>query len=267
MKYQQFLADLAIKAGQLALQMQQDITDDDVSTKETARDIVTIADKATEKLIRQTLAEYYPDYRFYGEETGKSEDNGSPFCWIVDPIDGTASYREGQLYWCTSIGLWKGNKPIAGAVYAPALNELYYAELGESATVNGRPIHVKSHGNLESSVVSTGFSCLRTGWTTENNIPYFEKIGLHCRGVRRFGSAAVDLCYVACGKSDAFWELNLQPYDLAAGAAILLEAGGIITDLRNGTDFPKQGILASNGPALHQEMLQFFPNYSRPAGR
>ncbi len=263
MEYQNFLADLAIRAGKNAQNMQSQITEGDVSCKATVRDIVTAADQATEKLIRQAIEERYPDHRFYGEETGKSANNGSPYCWIVDPIDGTVSYYENQPFWCTSIALWKDGKPLAGAVYAPDLDELYYAEIGQGATCNGRPIHVKSHGTLETSVVSTGFACLRAGWTKKNNVPYFAEIGMHCRGVRRFGSAAMDMCYVACGKSDAFWELNIQPYDLAAAAVVLLEAGGKITDLRGGEDFPYQGTLATN-TVLHDEMLTYFQGYTRP---
>ena len=264
MQFQSFLAGLAVRAGRAALAMQSQLHESDVSSKATARDIVTAADKATEKLIRESISSRFPDHRFYGEETGKSDDNGSPYCWIVDPIDGTVSYYEGQLYWCTSIALWKDGKPLAGAVYAPALDELYYAEAGEGAYCNGHPIHVKSHGGLETSVLSTGFSCLRAGWTTGNNVRFFEQIGLKCRGVRRFGSAAVDICYVACGKSDGFWELNLQPYDYAAAGAVLLEAGGMVSDLRGGDEYPVQGILATNS-AIHKEMLAFFPNYTRPA--
>lgn len=263
MNYNAFLTELAYRAGRHALRMQAELHESDVSCKETVRDIVTAADKSTEELIRSAIAESYPTHRFYGEETGKSADKESPYCWIVDPIDGTVSYYEGQLYWCTSIGLWKDGKPLAGAVYAPALNELYYAERGEGAFCNGRPIHVKSHGALETSVLSTGFACLRAGWKTGNNVPYFAEIGLHCRGVRRFGSAAMDMCYVACGKSDAFWELNIQPYDIAGAAPILLEAGGTLCDLRGGEDFPFQGTLAANGPALRDEVLGYFPNYKR----
>ena len=259
---QPFLAQLACQAGKLALSMQSQLQEGDVSCKATVRDIVTAADQATERFIRQAVEKRFPHHRFYGEETGRSQDNGNPYCWIVDPIDGTVSYYEGQLYWCTSIALWKDGKPLAGAVYAPALDELYYGEAGKGAFCNGRPIHVRSHGSLEQSVLSTGFSCLRAGWTEGNNVPFFAQIGLHCRGVRRFGSAAMDICYVACGKSDGFWELNLQPYDYAAAMVVLLEAGGQVTDLGGGGEYPRQGILATNG-AIHQEMLRFFPNYSR----
>ena len=140
MQFQSFLAGLAVRAGRAALAMQSQLHESDVSSKATARDIVTAADKATEKLIRESISSRFPDHRFYGEETGKSDDNGSPYCWIVDPIDGTVSYYEGQLYWCTSIALWKDGKPLAGAVYAPALDELYYAEAGEGAYCNGRPM-------------------------------------------------------------------------------------------------------------------------------
>lgn len=266
MEYQDFLSRLAYQAGKLAQSMQTHLQEGDVSCKETARDIVTKADQATERFIRDAVEKAFPDYGFYGEETGRKQDEGSPYCWIVDPIDGTVNYFQGLPFWCTSIGLWKDGNPLAGAVYAPALDELFYGEIGGGAFCNGRPIHVKDHGSLEHSVLATGFACLRAGWTKVNNVPYFTKIALTARGVRRFGSAAIDLCYLASGKFDAFWELNLKPYDFAAGMAVLLEAGGMVTDLRGGEEFPQQGILASNTPALHQEILQYFQGYQRPAG-
>ena len=116
------------------------------------------------------------------------------------------------------------------------------------------------------SVVSTGFSCLRYGWEPVNNLRYFEAICREARGVRRFGSAALDLCYVACGKSDAFWELNLQPYDVAAGVLIVTEAGGLVTDVCGGEEWPAQGTLATN-PGLQAELLEYFRGYRRPEGR
>ena len=265
-EFQNFMTDLAWRAGEQALRMQQGLDASEVATKASVRDIVTAADRATERLIRGAIEQVWPEHRFYGEETGKSADSGSPYCWIVDPIDGTVSYFQGQLYWCTSIALWKDGKPLAGAVYAPMLHELYYAEAGKGATVNGHPIHVQSHGALVDSVVSTGFSCLRYGWEPVNNLRYFEAICREARGVRRFGSAALDLCYVACGKSDAFWELNLQPYDVAAGVLIVTEAGGLVTDVCGGDEWPAQGTLATN-PALQAEMLGYFKGYRRPEGK
>lgn len=266
MQYISFLADLAVQAGNKARAMHTAMDDSKVATKETERDIVTIADRATEELIRNAVKQKFPEHRFYGEETGRSENEDSPYCWIVDPIDGTVSYFQGQLYWCTSIALWKENQPIAAAVYAPMLDELYYAEVGCGTLLNGRPAHVKSHGKISTSVMATGFSCLRSGWTEGNNMKYVEYFGLHSRGVRRFGSAAMDMCYVACGKTDGFWELNLQPYDVAAGVLLVQEAGGMVSAMDGSQDYPRQGILATNG-TIHQEMLQVFQGYTRPQGR
>lgn len=257
------MTELAWRAGEGAKRMQAEITSADVDTKETDKDVVSKADKATETLIRSAIADAFPDHGFFGEETGRSDNPDSEFLWIVDPIDGTTAYLQQELFWCTSIGLWKDGKPYAGAIYAPALNELYYAELGKGATLNGRPIHVRYHGALNTSVVVTGFSCLRANWEPVNNLKYFGQISRVSRGVRRFGSAAMDMCNVANGRVDAFWELNLKKYDVAAGVIITTEAGGKVTDLLGGDDYPHQGILATN-VALHDEMLSFFEGYQRP---
>ncbi len=262
MELQKFMTTLAQQAGENARQMQGALSSDDINTKSSDRDLVSAADKATELLIRDTVTKAFPEFGFFGEETGKSDLAGKEFCWVVDPIDGTTPFLHGELFWCTSIGLFRNGKPYAGAVYAPMLNELYYAEAGKGATVNGQPIHTRNHGKLRTSVVATGFSCVRAGWE-ENNLRFFDAISMEARGVRRFGSAALDCCGVARGRLDAFWELNLNPYDIAAGAIIVLEAGGVVSDLSGGDQFPQQGFIVSN-TTIYPEMLSFFKDYKRP---
>jgi myo-inositol-1(or 4)-monophosphatase len=138
----EFISSLAREAGENAKSMRATLSADDVACKATATDIVTAADKATEKLIFDRIREKYPEHRFFGEETGHSDDTASPYCWIVDPIDGTVCYLHNCHTWTVSIALYKGDEGVASAVYAPMLDELYVAIAGQGATLNGRPIHV-----------------------------------------------------------------------------------------------------------------------------
>ena len=271
MQYQRILEPIVTMAATLATLMQQDITPEAAGTKATDKDLVTKADRAVELLLRKQLTDAFPTYNFYGEETGGTKPSKArrklhdtnQFTWVVDPIDGTLSYVMHQPFWCVSVGLWRNGEPVAACICAPVLKETYYAEKGEGAFCNGTPIHVCPHGKLKDSVLSTGFSCIRSGWTEVNNLKYFNAFCLACRGVRRFGSAALDMCYVASGRTDAFWELNLQPYDIGAAWLVLTEAGGVVTDLHGNTNFPKEGILVAP-PELHAEMLPYFKDYRRP---
>ena len=260
----EFISSLAREAGENAKSMRATLSADDVACKATATDIVTAADKATEKLIFDRIREKYPEHRFFGEETGHSDDTASPYCWIVDPIDGTVCYLHNCHTWTVSIALYKGDEGVASAVYAPMLDELYVAIAGQGATLNGRPIHVDSGcRTLGEAMGVTGFACVRAGWKKLNNLSYFNRIAPESRSVLRLGSAALDLCYVASGRCHVSWELCLNPSDVCGGALLVKEAGGKVTDLRGGSDWPYQGIIATNGE-LHDTMLEFFRGYERP---
>ncbi len=259
-----FLVDLAREGGELARRLRLEVLADSssISCKSNLKDLVTAADRQVEAFIRSEIRGRYPAHGIYGEELGRlNPDN--PYCWVIDPIDGTASYIHNQPFYCTSIGLQYRGCSQFGAVYCPVLQELYQAERGGGAFCNREPIRVLDHGRLADSQAGTGFSCLRAGWRENNNLPYFCALAQEMREIRRFGSAALDLCYVAAGKLDVFWELNLQEYDIAAGSLILSEAGGQISDLQGGDDWPRQGLLASNR-VLHREILPFFNGYRRP---
>lgn len=259
-----FITNLAREGGELARQLRSSVLQEQsqIDCKSTLKDLVTAADRQVEEFVSAEISRRYPDHGIYGEEKGRTNLD-SPYCWVIDPIDGTAAYIHNQPFYSISIGLQYNGRGQAGAVYCPVLQELFYAERGQGAFCNQQPIRVINHGRLADSHVSTGFSCLRAGWEEINNLPYFCAVAKEAREIRRFGSAAMDLCYVAAGKIDAFWELNLQPYDIAGGTIILEEAGGQISDLRGGSDWPQQGLLASNR-VLHQEMLTFFSGYQRP---
>jgi myo-inositol-1(or 4)-monophosphatase len=242
------LETIVRQAGDVAMGYFNDLESLAVS-KKSARDLVTDADVAVEQYLKQALAEQCPEYGFWGEESGQTANQSSR--WIVDPIDGTHSFSRGQYFWGISVALEIDGQLVMGAVYGPALDDYYSAELGKGAWKNGKPIRVSAEAELASSMISTGFACLRS-YLEHNNLERFCRIAQLTTGQRRFGSAALDLCLVADGQVDAFWEQELNLYDVAAGALIALEAGGTVTDFQgNAGIFPKQ-ILATNAKILDQ---------------
>ncbi|MBR2364386.1 MAG: inositol monophosphatase [Lentisphaeria bacterium] len=256
-KLLEFMKELAVDAGLLAEKVRKDPLYM-VDHKETAFDLVTTADKEVEKLIVSRITQQYPSHSILGEESGLTEKESS-FQWVIDPIDGTTSFVHESPNYSISIALEFEGKGLIGVVYAPVFKELFYAMENTGAYCNGKKIHVTDHNTLSGSLVATGFACLRAGWK-DNNLPYFNAIAPLVRDIRRYGSAAIDFCWVACGRLDAYWELNLQKYDYAAGEVILREAGGLCTDLYGGTDTAHKGTLASN-KALAPSLLPFFTGY------
>ena len=255
----EYIKNLAVAAGKLALAEQAVLSADAVHTKATAKDIVTDADRKVEDFIVTMLKREFPDFAIFGEESGKSGQE-SDYCWVIDPIDGTAGFARKLPNWCVSIGLVHKGKSVLGAIYAPVKNELYYAEEGKGAFLNGIKMQVSAISDLESSIVVTGLGCLRANWKEENNLKYISRIAPLVGDLRKYGSAALDCCRIAHGVLDAYWELLLQPYDIAAGDIIAREAGAVITDFYGGADYPARGFLCTNG-ALHQTMLEFFSDY------
>ena len=242
------LESVVREAGDVALTYFKDLTTVAVN-KKSPRDFVTAADVAVEEFLKQALSQHCPDYGFWGEEGGQSANQNQR--WIVDPIDGTHSFAKGQYFWSISVALEIDQQLVMGAVFAPALNDYYCAELGKGAWKNGQPIAVSPETSLAEAMVATGFACLRS-YLEDNNLQRFGRIAQNTTGQRRFGSAAMDLCLVADGQVDAFWEQELNLYDVAAGALIALEAGASVTDFKGNTGiFPKQ-ILATNGKILAQ---------------
>ena len=242
------LENIVRQAGKIALSHFNDLQNLEIS-KKSPRDFVTAADVAVEKFLQQELADQTPEYGFWGEESGKTEFQENR--WIVDPIDGTHSFAKGQYFWSISVALEIKGELIMGAVFAPALDDYYCAEKNKGAFKNGKKISVSNETSLANSMIGTGFACLRS-YLEENNLERFCRIAQRTTGQRRFGSAAMDMCLVADGQIDAFWEQELNLYDIAAGALILLEAGGTVTDFKgNEGIFPKQ-ILASNGGILEE---------------
>ncbi len=250
-----FIKELAMEAGELALRGGESLSAATIHHKESEVDMVTDVDREIERFLVDRIHQRFPDHGVYGEEFGVTQAD-SEYRWVIDPIDGTVSFIHDLPYYSVSIALQHHRETIAGVVYSPRLGELFAAETGKGATLNGKPIHVSGRKTLTEALVSTGFACVRARHTPDN-MQYFPEILHQVRGVRRSGSAALDLCNVAAGRYDAYWELCLNLYDIAAGVLIAREAGATVTDFNNGSNFPEAGVLATNG-ILHPAMLKFF---------
>ena len=250
-----FMENLAKEAGTMALEQRKHLSAASLHFKN-ERDLVTDVDRLVENFIKTKIAERFPDHAIFAEESGISQSASSEYLWIIDPIDGTTSFVHDMPFYSVSIGLHRNGKPYAGAIYAPRLDELYSAELGKGATLNGTPIHVSARDSLVNCLAETGFACLRAG-LKENNLKHFCRIAPQIRDIRRDGSAALDMAFVAAGRVDFFWEMLLQPYDIAAGEIIILEAGGKVTDFQGGDKYPVvRGIVASYGIFLVRVLEQ-----------
>lgn len=219
-----------------------------------AIDIVTDVDLASERLIREAISTYYPRHEILAEEGGLSE-SGSEYRWIVDPLDGTTNYAHGYPIFCVSIALECKGEVVLGVVYDPMRDELFAAERGAGAALNNKPIHVSKTAELMQGLLSTGFPYdIRTSKLT--NLDHWANFAMNAQALRRDGAAALDLCYVACGRFDGFWELNLSPWDTAAGALIVSEAGGRVSTFTGGSfSNYEPEVVASNG-LIHDRMLE-----------
>ena len=221
--------------------------------------LVTDADRASEQAIVDYVSGAYPEHQILAEERGFERDTESPYRWVVDPLDGTKNFAHGLPVYCVSIGLEYDGRIILGVVWDPPRQELFVAEVGGGATCNDQPIGVSSVTGLNNALLVTGFA-YDVRDTVQNNLEYFARFTRASQGVRRLGSAALDLCYVASGRLDGFWEMKLNPWDTAAGVLILEEAGGRITDFAGGpfSIYGKE-MLASNGH-VHEDMLRVLAN-------
>ena len=227
-------------------------------------DLITVADRTVEQLIRERLAEAFPAHGIYGEE-GTRERLDAEYRWYVDPLDGTTNFAHGFPQFCVSMGLEHrpaGTPPtcdgtlIAAVLYDPMRDELFTAERGRGAQLNGKPARVSQTTTLSESLLATGFPSRKRH--ASPNIHFYQEFTLRSHGVRRAGSAALDLAYVACGRVDGFWEFNLNPWDTAAGMLLVEEAGGRVTDFANAHyRLDSDEVLASNG-LIHDELLGFF---------
>lgn len=217
--------------------------------------LVTDADHAAEQRIVDYIVKCFPFHRILAEERGKVDQSSSPYLWIIDPLDGTTNFAHGYPAYCVSIGVECHGRCILGVVVDPSRNETFTAIEGRGAQLNGQPIHVSRTISLDRSLLVTGFAYdIRE--SRQNNLDHFVRFALKAQGIRRTGSAALDLCYVAAGRFDGFWEVQLHPWDMAAGSVIVREAGGHLTNF-SGDGFSIYGkeLVASNG-RIHQAMLE-----------
>ena len=218
-------------------------------------DLVTETDRASERLVVERLHRAFPTHSIVAEE-GSRQAGASEYCWYVDPLDGTTNFAHGFPVFNVSIGLERAGELIAGVIVDPTRNELFSAERGSGAWLNGRRIQVSQASRLEDSLAGTGFPSRKRHRNV--NVHFFYQLAMVSHGVRRAGAAALDLAYVACGRLDLFWEFTLNPWDVAAGVLLVREAGGTVTDMHGAPlDLRGPHILADNG-VVHQETVQLF---------
>ena len=249
MKFIDLATQSALQAGDLLLGYFGKI---DSYELKSPKSIVTEADTRSEELIIGKIKSFYPGHGFIAEESGENI-NDSEFIWIIDPLDGTTNFAHAYPFFSISIALRIDGVLELGVIYDPVTKELFSAEAGKGAFLNGKKISVSKVDDLEHSHLVTGFVYTHD-WMVKKNLKHFENFIYKSQAVRRDGSAALDLCYVACGRFDGFWEMGLNPWDTAAGVLIVREAGGIVTDF-SGIDFKLESVelLASN-KILHDDM-------------
>jgi myo-inositol-1(or 4)-monophosphatase len=227
--------------------------------------LVTEMDRRSEALIVERIRGAFPDHAILGEEGG-ARSGHSEYRWLIDPLDGTTNYAHGLPIFSVSVALERAGEVVLGVGYDPTRDECFVAQRGRGATLNGEPLRVSTTPVLDESLLVTGFPYdIRS--TPATNLPEYAALALRSRAVRRLGSAVLDLCYVAAGRLDGYWELRLGPWDMAAGGLMVLEAGGRITDLRGGPwRLDEAGVVATNGP-IHEELLAALEEVRRSRAR
>ncbi len=248
-----FLEAARVSARQAGEMLKRHQTDVREITFKGSVDLVTNFDKQAQNQIVEFLSTQFPHHDILAEEE-LSLEKGSEYLWVIDPLDGTTNFAHGFPVFCVSIALMKDGEILLGVVFDPTRDEMFQAVKGAGASLNGEAIVVSSTEELDKSLLATGFPYdIRT--STRNNLDHFADFAVRAQAVRRCGSAAVDLCYVACGRFDGFWELKLAPWDVAAGVLIVMEAGGRVSDFSgNPMDIFGEEIVATNS-YIHGEMI------------
>ncbi len=226
------------------------ITDKD----DVGKNVVTEIDQHSEEMILGSIRRHFPKDEILAEEGGTGAPAGSGYRWIVDPLDGTTNYTHGFPVFCVSIGIEHEGKVVAGVIYDPNFRELFTAEAGKGATMNGSPIRVSTVAQLSRSLLVTGFP-YNINENPDKAIERFVGALMKAQAVRRMGSAAIDLAYVACGRYEGFWEVGLQPWDVAAGALLVTEAGGVVTNFQGGPCSVYAKDIAASNSIVHAGLL------------
>ena len=253
----------ARRAGQIINRASLDIGQLKITTKQ-QNDFVTEVDKAAEAAIIDTLRETYPKHAILAEETGASGQQDSEFQWIIDPLDGTTNFIHGFPQYAVSIALAHKGVLTQAVVYDPTNNELFTATKGAGAYLNDKRIRVSKRNKLEESLIGTGFP-YRMFEHVDAYLAIFKEMTKRTAGVRRPGAASLDLAYVACGRLDGFWEFGLSPWDMAAGALLITEAGGLVGDLSGEPNYLVTGNIVGGTPKVFSQILQVVAAHRSPA--
>lgn len=246
----------ARRAGQLINRAAQDVGHLTVSKKGHA-DFVSEVDRRSEEVVIRTLSEAYPDHAFLGEEGGAT--GSSEYQWIIDPLDGTTNFLHGLPLYAVSIALAHKGVIVQGVVYDPVRNDLFTASRGSGAFLNDRRIRVSPQTRMEDALIGTGFP-FTTMEYQEKYLRMFAEVMRKTAGIRRPGSASLDLAFVAAGRYDGFWELNLKPWDIAAGTLLIQEAGGLVSDLEGNQQFLETGHVVAGTPKIFSQLLSLITN-------
>lgn len=251
------LMETAVKAARIAgdfiLGNLGKISNDDIDIKQVS-DFVTYVDREAEQLILKTIKDVFPEHHFLAEESLK-DTAGHEYRWIIDPLDGTTNFIHSYPAFCVSIALENNNEIILGVIFDPQKNELFTAEKGKGAFMNDHPINISTASDMSNCLVTTGFP-FKQKKMMDNYLKLFKNILFRVSDIRRAGSAALDLAHLACGRCEAFFEIGLSPWDIAAGVIMIKEAGGIVTDFGGGTGYITTGNIVAGTPAVHPEILK-----------
>lgn len=245
--------EASLIAGKILLDNLGKLESNQIETK-SKNNFVTEIDKLSEKTIIDIIHSVYPEHSIFAEESGASN-KGNDYRWIIDPIDGTTNYIHSIPFFCISIALEYKNQIILGVIYDPVRNEMFHAEKGKGAYLNNRKIHVSDKENMSESIITVGFP-----YKSHHNIGTYintlTKISASCANIRKVGSAAMDLAYVASGRFDGYWELDLNQWDIAAGVIIIREAGGFVSDINGENGFMETGNIVASNKKIHNQILK-----------
>ncbi|MCX7120175.1 MAG: inositol monophosphatase family protein [Gammaproteobacteria bacterium] len=223
-------------------------------TEKNPNDFVTQVDRVSEEIIIETIRKAYPHHAILAEESEHKNNKDEEYCWVIDPLDGTRNFMQGYPQFSISIALLKKNVVELGLVYDPVRQELFTATRGQGAYLNSRRMRISDNKKMNTALIGTGFPCKNKD-NIKNYLQAFENVFMQCSDIRRAGSAALDLAYVACGRLDGFWESNLAIWDMAAASLMIKESGGIVSDFQGGETYLERGNIAAANPKILKELL------------